>query len=353
MKVLVFVNHPAHVHLFKNMVRRLQERGHVVKIFAREKDITCYLLEKYGFEYTTVGRSHKSLTGKVYELISTDFRCYRLARKFNPDVVVDIGIYGAHTARLMNKPSIIFNDTCHAGFTHMLYAPFATVICTPASFKRDLGEKQMRYNGYHELAYLHPNYFKPDPSVLADLGLSENEKYIIVRFVSWNASHDFSQHGFTSPRDIVAMLEPYGRIFITSEAKLDADLEKYRLKVPPEKIHDLLYYATLYIGEGATIASECAVLGTPAIYVNTLRLGYLDEQEERYGLVFNFSDPEMAQQQAIARAIGLLQSPGLKEAWQSRRQKMLKDKIDVTRFMVELVEKYDQSAAACEAVPLS
>ncbi len=37
----------------------------------------------------------------------------------------------------------------------------------------------------------------------------------------------------------------------------------------------LLAYATLFIGEGATMASECAVLGTPAIYVNSLQLGYL------------------------------------------------------------------------------
>ena len=189
--------------------------------------------------------------------------------------------------------------------------------------------------------------------MLASLGFSENEKYIIVRFVSWNANHDFSQHGFTSPKDIVPMLEPYGRILISSEVKLDANLERYRIKVPAEKIHDLLYYATLYIGEGATIASECAVLGTPAIYVNTLRLGYLDEQEERYGLVYNFSDPEMAQQQALARAIGLLQSPGLKQEWQSRRQKMLEDKIDVTRFMVELVEKYGRNAAVHQAASLS
>ena len=36
------------------------------------------------------------------------------------------------------------------------------------------------------------------------------------------------------------------------------------------------------------MASECAVLGTPAIYVNSLTAGSLEEQEKRYGLIFGF-----------------------------------------------------------------
>ena len=43
---------------------------------------------------------------------------------------------------------------------------------------------------------------------------------------------------------------------------------------------------TLYVGEGATTASECAVLGTHAIYVNTLNWGDTDEEEEKYQLDF-------------------------------------------------------------------
>tara|TARA_B100000315_G_C14584869_1_gene592441 strand:+ start:2797 stop:2976 length:180 start_codon:yes stop_codon:yes gene_type:complete len=52
-------------------------------------------------------------------------------------------------------------------------------------------------------------------------------------------------------------------------------------------MHDVLYYATLYIGEGATMASECAMLVTHAIYVNSLTAGTLEKQEE-YGLIYGF-----------------------------------------------------------------
>ena len=108
-------------------------------------------------------------------------------------------------------------------------------------------------------------------------------------------------------------------------------------------MHDLLYYAAMCIGEGATMASECAVLGTPAIYVNTLRLGYTNEEKEKYNLIFNFSDPMNGQQQARDKALELIEKPELKREWQKKREKLLNDKIDVTKFMTEFIENYPES----------
>jgi len=137
--------------------------------------------------------------------------------------------------------------------------------------------------------------------------------------------------------EFVKELEKYGRVLITSEAKLDPELDQYKIKVSPEKLHDLLYYATLYIGEGATTASECAILGTHAIYVNTLRLGYMDEEEEKYGLVYNCTNPKSMEKKAFEKAIELLKNPNLKQEGKTKREKLLADKIDVTKFMVDLV----------------
>lgn len=164
--------------------------------------------------------------------------------------------------------------------------------------------------------------------------------YINWCHISWNASHDTGQHGFDleSKRKLITELNKYGRVMITSESPLPDEFDEYRITVPPERIHDLLYYATLYIGEGATMASECVVLGTPAIYVNTLGLGYLDEQEQSYGLVFNFTDPATAQEKALEKAEELLQNNDLKKEWRGKRQRMLGDKTDVTEFMVNFVE---------------
>jgi uncharacterized protein len=341
MRIIVDINHPADVHLFKNFIEIMKKRGHNVLITASEKDVSLKLLNKYNFEYINVGNYGKSLFEKLLNIPKLDYRMYRAVQKFNPDIFLGAdSIRAPHVARLMGKPSISFEDTEHQKEQQLLYVPFTSKILTSFAFKKEFGKKQIRYNGYHELAYLHPNYFKPNPQILYELGLRENEPYIVIRFVSWNASHDIGQSGIADPKTLVKMLEQYGRVFITSELKLDIELEKYKLKISPDKLHDVLYYATLYIGEGATTASECAVLGTHAIYVNTLRLGYTDEEEEKYGLVYNFSKHEETNKKVFDKALELMKNPNLKQEGKIKKEILIRDKIDVTEFMVQFVEQY-------------
>jgi hypothetical protein len=344
MRILVDIGHPAHVHLFKHFVREMQKKGHEFLITAKDKDVSIRLLDAYGLEYVRMGSYRRGLVLKAIDMLRIDWSTYRVARHFKPDILISMGSpNAAHVSWLLRKPHIAFDDTEHQRDQYYLYAPFTKTICTPSCFLRNLGAKQVRYAGYHELAYLHPIRFVPDPSVLGEIGLTPDDRFIIVRFVSWSASHDVGQHGVVDPRHLVMELEKYGRVLITSERKLPTDLERYRITVAPEKLHDLLYYATLCIGEGATVASECAVLGTPAIYVNTLSVGYCKEEEEKYGLIHCFSDPRTGQAQAMGKAVELLQRRYLREEWRGRRDRLLADKIDVTQFMVNFVENYPES----------
>jgi len=340
MRLLIDIEHPAHVHFFKNFAWQMSERGHEILISAFDKEVTLDLLRVYNFEYDLCGKQGNSLFASAKQLLGRDWRVYNLTCKFKPDIIVGIGdIVGAQVSSITKAKSIVFADTEHATLNNMLCFPFANVICTPTCFNKDLGRKQVRYNGYHELAYLHPNYFKPDPTVLDDCRLKKDDKYVIVRFVAWQATHDIGQHGLSlsAKRRLIAEIELQGgRTLITSEVILPEEFERYRIKVRPDKMHDLLYYATLYIGEGATMASECAVLGTPAIYINTLKLGYLDEQEEKYGLIFNFGEAELA----IRKSVELLAERDIRQRWAVKRQRMMADKIDVTNFMIDFFENY-------------
>lgn len=341
MNILFDIGHPAHVHLFKNVIFSLKKKGHNVLVTARDKDVTIDLLNGYNIKYKVLTSIGRGKAGLFKEWIVRDYKLFQTARIFNPDLLV--GVLNpaiAHVSWLLRKKSIIFNDTEPAFLAQKITYPFADVICTPMVFNKNIGQKQIRYNGYHELAYLHPKYFTPNPSALNDLKLTENDQYIILRFISWRASHDVGQHGINNKKELAKMLEKYGKVFITSEEELDPELEKYKLKISPEKLHDLLYYATLYIGEGATTASECAVLGTHAIYVNTLRLGYTDEEEEKYGLVYNFSNNEDIEKKVFEKAVDLLNNPNLKQEGKLKREKLIKDKIDVTGFMVQFIEHY-------------
>jgi predicted glycosyltransferase len=345
MKIIVEMGHPGHVHHFKSMIWELEKRGYEIKICTTDKDIAVSLLDAYGFEYEILGINRGgNLMSKIPMLVKSEYNMLKIARRFKPDLFISRGSpVSAHISRIFHKNHMSFNDTEHSKLLNVLSFPFCDAIVTPKCFKKDLGKKQIRYKGYTELAYLHPNYFTPNSAVLDEIGLSKDDTFIILRFVSWSASHDIGQHGIQNKIELVRELEKYGRVLITSEGLLPKELEKYKIKVSPEKLHDLLYYASLYVGEGATTASECAVLGTHAIYVNTLRLGYTDEEEEKYNLVYNFSAEKTMEKQAFDKALELLKNNNLREEGKRKREKLLNDKIDVTAFMVWFIENYPES----------
>jgi hypothetical protein len=211
-----------------------------------------------------------------------------------------------------------------------------------------MGKKQIRFNGYMELCYLHPKYYTPNPEILQLLGIKANEKYVIIRFISWNAAHDFHQHGMSLQFKIQLINEllKHSKIFISSEGPLPDEFQKYKLKVEPGKIHDVLSFASFYIGEGATMASECAMLGTPAIYINSLTAGTLEEQE-KYGLIYGFQKTAGV----MEKVFELFNKINLREEFQERRQHMLNEKIDVTAFLVWFIENYPASIKVLKTNP--
>lgn len=350
MKILFNIAHPAQVHLFKNLIWDLEKRGHECKITAVDKEVSLHLLNAYGFDYEVVGTVKSSLFSKATETIKIEYKLYKIAKSFKSNILVGAAgnIYVAHVSKLLRNKSIIFEDSEHTRMEHFLYTPFVDVICTTTSFKKNFGNKQIRYNGYDELAYLHPKYFKPIPAVLDELNLDKNDKCILLRLVSWTASHDIDQCGFNFKNEqdlmeFIRTLEKYNcRVLISSEKKLSSAFEPYGIKISPEMMHDLLYFAQMYIGEGATMAAEAAVLGTPSIYVSSIPLGYLDELRDKHGLVYTCWGHE----DALKISTGLLNKPKLKDEWQTKRKKLLEESIDVTEFMVKFIEGYPDSVDA-------
>ena len=345
MRILIGISHPKQVYMFKYLISTMNAKGHDVKVVLVEKEITGYLLEKFNIKYERIGKNQSTLFKKIINLAMWEYRTLRIAHEFKPDIFIGQALpHFAHVSALLKKPFIVFEDTEHVQNLHKIVLPFTSAIVTSESFKIDFGKKQVRFNGYFELAYLHPDHFRPDPSVLCNLNLRQDDVFIILRFVSWNAIHDVGQKrlSFEMKLKLVKELEKYGKVFISSETALPDEFENYRITAAPETMHDLLSYATLYIGEGGTMASEAAVLGTPAIYINNLRTGYIDEEEKKYGLIFSFSEVEKSYDEILRTAIELLEQDDLKGRWAKKRENMLKDKIDVSKFMIEFVENFPE-----------
>lgn len=340
MKVLFDIGHPAHVHLFKNTISILKSNKHEIIVTARKKDITLDLLNKLRIEYHLIGENRKGILRKAFNVLILDVNLLKIVREKKPDLIVSVGSpYAAHVGKLLGVKSFAFVDTEHANLTASLTYPFTDKIFTPSCYLKYHGKKHTKYNGYHELAYLHPNYFKPDPEVYSDLGLNPNEKCIVLRLVSWDASHDIGDTGFNDVFEMAEMLSKQGRLYISSEKKLPEDLEQYRITLSPEKVHSLLYFTDLYIGESATMASEAAILGTPSIFVSSSRRSYTDELQDKYHLVYNYTGRGMCQSEALMQAINILNDINSKTEWKIKRNIMLSEKIDVTEFIISCIEQ--------------
>lgn len=341
MRILIDIGHPAHVHYFRNFIKIMESKGHSFLIIARDKEVTFRLLNAYNIPFLSRGKGGTGFIRKFKYMLQGDFIIYKAVKDFKPDLFLSFGSpYAAHVSRILRKPHISFNDTEHALLGHLLYFPFTDTVLTPRSFLKEMGKKHIKFNGFMELCCLHPKYFNPDINFLTEIGINNDEKFILFRFVSWEASHDFGKTGLDNDFKIqlINALVKYCKVFISAEGILPPELEKYRLNIAPEKIHDLIYFASLYVGEGATTASECAVLGTPAIYVNILDAGTLQEQKN-LGLLYSFRNTSGV----LEKAIELIKTPNLKEVWNKRRAKMISEKIDVTALMVWFIENYPES----------
>lgn len=340
MKILLDIGHPKDVNVFRNVILSLQDRGHEVKIVARAKENTRNIINEYGFQ-CEYGPYYKNIVGKAFGVIVNDIWLYKIAKKYHPDIFVSPGSpYSAHVSKLLGKPHLAFVDTEIAGLALKLMLPFTNNVYTSTSFYLDLGSKQKRFDGYYELAYLHPKYFKPKKDVLEKYGL--NGGYIILRLSALSSHHDLGASGFSFEtedelKEYIIRLEECGRVIISSETAHWQTIKDYQIEFESQNLHDILFHSKLYIGEGATMTAEAAVLGVPSIYVSNTRRGYLDELEDKYGLAYTIKDKD----EALKKALSLLDEDNLNKRWCSKREGMLGEVTDTVKFMVCVIEGYD------------
>lgn len=347
MNILIDIGHPAHVHLMRHTIADLQRDGHSVVVTAKDVQIIKQLLEHYGIPYINLGRKGTGLVGKMLKQLTFNFKLWHIAVTHHIDIATGTSLTIPIVSRFCRMKSINMDDdddevqmqsVC---FSH----PFSNVRLTPMALQGHRRSKHaVFYNGTHELAYLHPNRFQPDPNVLAHAGLQPGERFFVLRLVAFAAYHDGGEHGLSTAQlhNLIDQLKPHGRIIISSEKPLHGDFEQYRLPVPPWEIHSLMSYSSLFVGDSQTMTSEAAVLGVPSFKCNTFagRLSVPNMLENRYGLCYAYTPDRFGEmlnhiQQLLAR-----KPEKLKNEWQAKRQQMLEEMIDPTEFFVNYIEKF-------------
>lgn len=349
MNFLFHLGHPAHFHLFKNTILNLKAKGHNVDILIKKKDILEELLISSGLEYRNIlpdGRKDSKL-GIAIGQLKQDIKMLQYCLSKRPNLLIGTSVAISHVGKLLGIPSINVNED--DAEVVPLYAKLAypwadhivsPKVCSVGKWKN----KKIEYEGYHELAYLHPDNFIPD-SQIVDKYFDHKQDYFIIRFARLNAHHDEGISGIdiSTARSLVKILLEYGRVFVTSEIDLPADLEDYRIKINPLDMHHVMAHAQLYIGDSQTMAAEAGVLGIPFIRYNDFvgRISYLDELENKYELGFGIKTGNATQ--LLNQTRYLLNLIDRNDIYQQRRRVMLNDKIDFSKFLSELIENYPQS----------
>ncbi|MGL5938026.1 MAG: DUF354 domain-containing protein [Phocaeicola sp.] len=356
-RVLIYLGHPAHFHLFKQVILNLLKSGDEVAILIKKKDILEELLKQAGFSYHNIleeGRSDSRI-GILWGTLKRAWRLYRYAKKYKPSLLIGTSVENAWIGKILGIAVINTNEDDAAVvplYTKLSY-PWSSVILTP--YCCDSGkwnDKTIKYHSYHELAYLHPHHFVPNRTILTHYFKTE-EPYFILRFAKLTAHHDQGVKGIDSQiaKRLIAMLKPYGRVYITSERTLESDLEPFRININPLHMHDIMAFASIYIGDSQTMAAEAGVLGVPFVRFNDFvgRIGYLNELEKKYKLGDGIRTTEPEKLYSIIDS--LLKLADRSTIYQKRRLEMLQDKIDYAQFLTWFIKAYPSSKEIMEREP--
>jgi len=343
MRYLILTNTPAHVHLYKHVVRELEQRGHDVRVLVRDYGCTRTLAEAYDLPYRVYGKCDTTKWSLFRNLPIHYARIAVETLRFDPDLIFGMGAYAAHAGGLSRTPVVLVLDSEPTALDHAISAPFATAMLTPESFRRNLGPNHHVFPGFKESAYLHPDVFDADPSVRAELGVGD-DPFAILRFNAFGSHHDVEEAGFTPDqrRELIRTLAEELQVVVSDEGDdLDvSDLPAVPFDLHPSRLHDALAEASLLVADTQTMVTEAALLGTPAIRSNSF-VGENDmgnfQTLEAWGLVENESEFLAV----LDTALGIVHDPDSEDRWERRRDQLLAGTVDLSELLVAVAENHE------------
>lgn len=365
MKVVVYLGHPAHFHLYKNVIKNLKKDGHEVEVLIKKKENLEQLLQNSGIPYHNILREGRKDTklGMGLGALKRMWRELVFCIKQKPDLLTGTSVENSYVGPLLRIPVVYCGeDDAHViPLQAKVCYPGASVVLTPDTCDDGKwAKKTTKYPSYHELAYLHPNHFTPSKEIVREQGIDPEKPYAIMRFVKLKANHDDNIKGINKEvaMRLIEIMKPKMDIYITSERELEPELEPYRIKINPIYMHDVMVFASLYIGDSQTMAMEACTMGVPSIRFNDFvgKIGVMAELEDGnllgekvpcYKLGIGIKASEAGAVEKLYKTVEEIVAMPEKErlaTWKERKERMLADKIDYAKFLTWLIEEYPKSA---------
>jgi uncharacterized protein len=295
---------PAHVLVFRPLIRILRARGAAVEVSSRSYAQTLELLELHGIEAEVFGRhGGRSRLGKARALTSRlgALRSWAKGQRFDHALA-----HGSHeltiTARRLGIPSSTTFDYEFAWLQHQLGLRAATHVVVPEAIPPERLQrfgvrppKLRQYEGLKEEYYLAD--FVPDPSAAERLSVDRDRTLVVVR-----TPPDVSLYHRRSNPLFPQVLEHLGRqeelhAVVLPRTKEQGDFVRSlglpSLIVPEHAVdaQSLIALSDLVVSAGGTMNREAAALGVPVYTTFGGRLGGVDEELIRQGRLVPITDP--------------------------------------------------------------
>lgn len=301
MRVWIDLANSPHVALFEPVVVSLRASGWEVDISARDHAQTLELARMTWPGVRAIGG--ESPSGRAAKALAIASRA-RALRAFvaetRPDVALSHGSYAQVVAAAAARvPAITMMDYEHQPANHVSFR-LARLVVVPEIFPtealRRFGAREakvVRYEGFKEELYLAG--YEPPPGALDALELDPSRVLAVFRFGAEGSLYhrhvndrfrELIDDARTRP-DVQVVLLPRMREQAVAARGIDGVL------VPREAVDGraLLAAADLAIGGGGTMNRESALLGTPTYTMFSGRLGAVDAELMRRGLLQDLREP--------------------------------------------------------------
>lgn len=291
MKVWLDMTNSPHVPFFRPLIALLEQRGHDVRVSARDFAQTLQLLDAAGIAHEVVGPPHGG-AGRAGKIRAMGSRLRALRAWAGPqrfDLAVS---HASHelplAARSLGVRSSYAYDYEFARSQHILGSRAATRVIVPDAIPQQrldrLGAKAgkvRRYAGLKEEYYL--SGFAPDASVLDALGLDPARVIAVVRTPPEVSL--YHRHGNPLFADVLERLGNDSAVQAVVLPRTPAQRDAIReaalpsLVVPEHAIdaQSLIALADLVVSAGGTMNREAVALGTPVWTTFAGTLGAVDE----------------------------------------------------------------------------
>ncbi len=241
------------------------KRGVEIVITCREYMHVGDMLRLYGVPHRCIGKYGVSL----YEKLVFGLERQRELADIGAGVDAMLGFPSPDAARVifgLGKPLIILNDTPHAAHVNRLVIPLSEVLISPAAVSEEAWrgycpKKIVFFNGVFE--YMWVSRFVPDAEAVRRLGLSPGT-YVVFRPEEAHAAYYKWSYAEVRMR-LIKELKEMGYVVVNVPRYPDQVIEGV-VNITEAVDHlQLAYFSAGVITGGASMATEAALLGVPAL----------------------------------------------------------------------------------------